>query len=62
MSGEQAGYVVHIVCNSPEAYQELCELVAKWAPKKNAMYVDWEQSVSSYMEEQPLIPKKSHHD
>ena len=49
----ESGVVSHVVIRDPASHRELLELCAKWhRASANSMYVDWEQSLSSYRIEQ----------
>lgn len=44
-----SGIMANVVCTDPAAHLELIELCAKWHRKKrNSLYIDCEQSLSSY--------------
>ena len=44
-----SGVVAFVVCRDPTAHAELIDLCALWhRRKKNSMYIDGEQSLSSY--------------
>ena len=44
-----SGVMAAVVCTDPAAHLELIELCAKWHRRKNnSLYIDGEQSLSSY--------------